>query len=230
MPKKRRLGPCYVCGKPGNSLEHVPPQCLFDEEQRKQLITVPSCDEHNLRKSGDDQYLDFVLSVALQANRLARRHFDGAPMRALQRRPYIALTMFSGLQPITLDGDETAYFTLDIDRIRRAMSAIASGMYYYLTGSHYTSGWQNLSTSTISLEQLSGEIEDPWEDVKRELAKLPYREIKTHNPETFWCGVSGNHDRNIVFWFRFFEGIDFFVFTAPSEAGGPQRRSASNCP
>ena len=58
---------CYWCGRDATSREHVPPKCLFPEDKdiksiykgtfRRSLITVPSCDEHNLAKSHDDEYL-----------------------------------------------------------------------------------------------------------------------------------------------------------------------------
>lgn len=49
---------CYMCEKPATSVEHIPPKCLFPEQKdlpggadlRKQLLTVPACDEHNLKK------------------------------------------------------------------------------------------------------------------------------------------------------------------------------------
>ena len=59
---------CYMCTSAATSVEHVPPRCLFPEQKdlpigvdlRKQLITVPSCDIHNSRKSKDDEYLFYA--------------------------------------------------------------------------------------------------------------------------------------------------------------------------
>ena len=53
---------CYMCEELATSVEHIPPQCLFPEQKdlpdgidlRKQLLTVPSCDKHNSKKSQDD--------------------------------------------------------------------------------------------------------------------------------------------------------------------------------
>ncbi len=62
MGKKKKI--CYKCGAPASSKEHVPPKCLFPEEKdintsffRHNLITVPSCDQHNSVKSKDDEFL-----------------------------------------------------------------------------------------------------------------------------------------------------------------------------
>lgn len=49
---------CYMCDAEATTVEHVPPKCIFPESKdlsstdklldfRKQLITVPSCDDHN---------------------------------------------------------------------------------------------------------------------------------------------------------------------------------------
>ncbi len=60
---------CYKCGEIATSREHVPPICVFPEAKdviglnfRKDLITVPSCDEHNSKKSHDDEFL--MVSIA----------------------------------------------------------------------------------------------------------------------------------------------------------------------
>jgi len=54
---------CYMCDQSSTSREHVPPRCLFPESKdvrgdfRQNLLTVPSCDEHNSGKSADDEFL-----------------------------------------------------------------------------------------------------------------------------------------------------------------------------
>jgi hypothetical protein len=54
----------------------VPPECIFPEAKdaaggrdlRRNLITVPSCAEHNLKKGADDIYLMWVMCCNLSAN------------------------------------------------------------------------------------------------------------------------------------------------------------------
>ena len=57
---------CYMCDSYAVTVEHVPPACLFPEKKdskdidfRKNLITVPSCEIHNSKKSDDDEFLMF---------------------------------------------------------------------------------------------------------------------------------------------------------------------------
>ena len=66
---------CYFCGEPATSKEHVPPKCIFPEKKdslgydfRRELITVPSCDEHNTVKADDDEFLFLCLAGNVSAN------------------------------------------------------------------------------------------------------------------------------------------------------------------
>ena len=63
-PNQRMDDTCYMCHKPASTREHAPPLCFFPEAKdleppqdlRKHLITVPSCPDHNLSASKDDEY------------------------------------------------------------------------------------------------------------------------------------------------------------------------------
>ncbi|MDQ1158844.1 hypothetical protein QE385_003171 [Sphingomonas sp. SORGH_AS 950] len=63
---------CYFqdCVNDHSSKEHVPPKSFFPEDQRVQLLTVPSCDKHNTAKSNDDLYaLTHIAMASSPANR-----------------------------------------------------------------------------------------------------------------------------------------------------------------
>ena len=86
---------CYMCEKLETGVEHVPPRCLFPKQKdlpagvdlRKQLITVPACDEHNTCKSQDDEYLLYLLVINLPANETAKNQFFTKIMRSIQLNP-----------------------------------------------------------------------------------------------------------------------------------------------
>lgn len=72
---------CYMCDRAATSDEHAPPQCLFPEKRdafgrdyRKNLITVPSCDEHNQLKSNEDVFLLAYLAGLEGNNEVGRNH------------------------------------------------------------------------------------------------------------------------------------------------------------
>jgi hypothetical protein len=62
---------CYyqLCTRNPDTKEHIPPKSFFPIDQRNQLLTVPSCEEHNNEKSSDDTYV--------LAQHLPRWHFSG---------------------------------------------------------------------------------------------------------------------------------------------------------
>lgn len=83
---------CYMCAAVETSREHAPPQCLFPEagdigrDLRRNLITVPSCDEHNSKKSSDDEFLRAVILLsAVDSNEIARHQFLGKFLRGASR-------------------------------------------------------------------------------------------------------------------------------------------------
>lgn len=65
---------CYWCDKKATSDEHVPLDVYFLKTRMygiENLITVPSCDEHNMQKSQLDEYLTVTLYGKVGNNGLA---------------------------------------------------------------------------------------------------------------------------------------------------------------
>src|SRR5580765_5494653 len=84
---------CYKCGTSATSREHVPPLCFFPEKKdinnidfRINLITVPSCEEHNAKKSTDDEFLMAALSGIVGNNEVGYVHTKTKVKRALARK------------------------------------------------------------------------------------------------------------------------------------------------
>jgi hypothetical protein len=75
------MGECYMCSRPGTTVEHAPPKCFFPESKdlpgtdlRKNLITVPACDLHNTAKVKDDEYLLALITAHHGNNATAYSH------------------------------------------------------------------------------------------------------------------------------------------------------------
>ncbi len=80
MPSRRRKkkgAPCYWCGGPSCGQEHVPPDALFPDGHRKNLLTVPACRDHNFGLKRYDDTIKPVLLVG-GANPLAFRIWNAA--------------------------------------------------------------------------------------------------------------------------------------------------------
>jgi hypothetical protein len=64
---RKKGKPCYFCGAPSVSTEHVPPQQMFKDFDCDS-ITVPSCNNHNTQKSSIDQAVSNAFLIPLHNN------------------------------------------------------------------------------------------------------------------------------------------------------------------
>lgn len=131
---------CYWCGKPATSREHVPPKCLFPEKKdiysiyesnfRKNLITVPSCDEHNLEKSNDDEYLMTVLAGAVGNNGIAYIHNMTKVGRARKRNEKLVNVISNGTVKINGRNFPVELIKLDNYKLSYSFEAIGRALYF----------------------------------------------------------------------------------------------------
>jgi hypothetical protein len=134
---------CYWCGKIATSKEHVPPKCLFPEMKdingiydktfRINLITVPSCDEHNMEKSHEDEYLMACLSARVGNNGVAYVHTATKVKRARDRNPHLLNVVID--EKLNLSGKEYPIQWIKTENYKLAHSfeGIARALYFYGT-------------------------------------------------------------------------------------------------
>jgi hypothetical protein len=150
-------GSCYACEQPAVTEEHVPPLCLFPAQKdlprgvsyRRNLIKVPSCVDHNLRKTKDDEYLMMILVAHYLNNDIATQQFKTKVLRAWLRRPHLAAMALQELRPAIIDGRETASFTVDLDRFNRSMDLIAKGLFFHSTKIVWSRSFQIWGTTLL---------------------------------------------------------------------------------
>lgn len=123
---------CYMCEAPATGREHVPPKCIFPaaERLRRNLVKVPSCDEHNLRKSADDELLRHVLASAPGNNDLCLTVLEEGILPSFDRRPHILATFMPNLTPVRVGDTKTASFKLDAVRFEGSIRAIVRGLFF----------------------------------------------------------------------------------------------------
>jgi len=136
---------CYRCGGKAISREHIPPLCLFPEQKdqpdtnfRKNLITVPSCDEHNAKKSKDDEFLLLTLPSIVGNNAVGYIHTKTKLLRAYQRLPkeFFEKAIARNAKDYFFKVDEraTLFFSVanpDYKRFVRCFENIAAGLYFH---------------------------------------------------------------------------------------------------
>jgi hypothetical protein len=133
-----------MCFKEAISEEHIPPKCLFPESKdlplgvdyRKNLIKVPSCAEHNLQKSGDDEYLLYFLVSNFNVNLTGLRQWATKLRRSMSKRPS-KLRIFKNLKAVVYRGVTTGIYEIDHERINQQFDRISRGIYYH----HFHQHW-----------------------------------------------------------------------------------------
>lgn len=137
---------CYACSKISVSSEHVPPQSIFPAlkdtddrtDYRKNLITVPSCTDHNLKKSGDDEYFRLILLSNLNLNKEALNLVQNKIFRQLERKPLIALELYNNIKSYVKYNEEVIpIISLDFTRFDNYFKLIVKGLYYHHYGRKY---------------------------------------------------------------------------------------------
>lgn len=144
MPRGFKQQTCYMCEKHATTREHAPCKSFFPENfdpvtginYRRNLITVPSCTEHNASKSEDDEYLLFII-LSAGANAIARRLFSTKVMHALSERTYLVGLITRDMIPAFYNGTPTMAFTVDHGRFTNSTIHLARALYYY----HYHKKW-----------------------------------------------------------------------------------------
>ena len=158
---------CYACDQLATSRDHAPPLCLFPanaespdgKSRRNNLITVPACDTHNLKKSKDDEYLMMVLAAPAQNNLVARSQILAKVIRAWNRRPHLATMAVQKPRPANLDGKASMIFQVDASRFDRSMELIARALIFHEGGSQWPGECQVWSPSMLpSKPETAGEV------------------------------------------------------------------------
>ena len=138
---KRTRGICTFCGRRRPlSSDHVPPKCLFGErgDRPNNLITVPACDQCNMKASGDDEYLRLTFVANIDASRHPIANSLLKPVSRSLQRPQaagFARSFFASISTVDAYTRGGLYmgrfrgFRYDYPRIERAMQKIIRGLY-----------------------------------------------------------------------------------------------------
>ncbi|MGC5772399.1 hypothetical protein [Paenibacillus pabuli] len=132
---------CYWCGKQAISREHVPPRCLFPADKdvkkifnqsfRSELITVPSCDEHNSLKSGEDEYLMACLTARVGNNIIAYAHTNTKLRRSLKYNKNLLQVQKNFNLKMKEQEFPVSLVNIEVPRLSYSFEAIARALYYH---------------------------------------------------------------------------------------------------
>jgi hypothetical protein len=223
---------CYMCERTSCSREHVPPRCLFPEPKdtgmdlRKQLITVPSCELHNSRKSADDEFLLVSLAGIIGNNSIGYTHKFTKVNRAIRRSAFRLLD--EAMKDKRIELAEVAPNRLiditwgipDHKRLEDCFDRIARGLHFHRFGRKF------LGATRVLLGYTRNESSNPTEfkrfvkdKVESELVGKPRL---GSNPMVFTYQFT---DPDIYGFFlvymQFYGGLDVYVSLIPQGAVPP---------
>lgn len=134
---------CYLCNAEKTSIEHSPAKCFFPEDKRLNLITVPSCDKHNLDTSLDDEYVRNLIAVTKGNNQIGENLFNDKGNKSLKnsRKKYSEFAQNLKHLNFIKGNEDTKNLTFQVDMVRfdRVIKKIAYGLYY----SKFRKTWYN---------------------------------------------------------------------------------------
>lgn len=220
------IATCYICESRETSREHAPPLCIFPGESilgrnlRKNLITVPSCDLHNSKKSKDDEFFRATLLLATaKDSRAASLLFFQKLMKAARRRPHAYRSFFE--EQGTISGTNLPVVRLSRTRFDHCVDHLVRALCFHATGAK----WHH--PIIVASPRFFGDFESgqviPHQTsldaiaVSREfLAQVP---LVGENPEIFRYRLRYEHEAQILaFACQFYDLFEVFAYS--SRGGG----------
>jgi hypothetical protein len=134
-PSKPKL--CIYCGKPADTVDHIPPKALVPAPARNNIITVPACRACNNGFSKDDEFL-MGLSVLDGAQFTQDAGEVSERVVRWLEKPHKKGQFFGvmkELRPIVLSGyrgktTETMSFQMDSERLLRQCDRFIRALHY----------------------------------------------------------------------------------------------------
>lgn len=222
---------CYMCDKPGVTVEHVPPKCLFPEQKdaginlRSNLITVPSCEEHNCKKSDDDEFLMVSIAGIIGNNSIGYEHYNGKIQRALKRTSYRLLEKVFLKKQFTRIGDENKFIdvlwgTPDYKRLIDCFTHIAHGIHRH----HFKVNFEGTTKALLGFLHTNVPNPKVFKAFIKEKAALELADKTKHgdNPSVFYYQYT-EPDQFGIFLVKlcFYQNVDVYISYMPSTAEKP---------
>ena len=219
---------CYMCDNIATSSEHVPPKCLFPEQKdlpngvdlRKQLLKVPACDDHNSKKSQDDEYFLYSLVMLYDQNEVAKNQYFTKVKRAIKRNPNLLAKFAKRTRPVNVhdpltgETSKSLAFHLDETRFNDIIDRLARALHYKHFGTKYLSHIKYQAEYLLATidpgrsEELNKPIQEMSEQANGWFAGSAFYGA---NPEVFKYQVLEGVESKIMRLF-FYEGCKILLF------------------
>jgi len=220
---RRNYQVCIYCGvTQADTLDHIPPKCLFAEPRPSNLYTVPSCAACNASFARDDEY--FRTAMALRwdvSSHPAAGAIVGKALRSTERSGGFRNLFTRTLEDapiITHSGlyvQEGGRFEADMERINRVLVRIVRGLYYKKVGTVLTRSHDVFTFADEFLEQSDPRLRN---QILRAWQPHVQGEPETFGNETFLFFWYVDDIKDQTCWLLvFFSRIIFFAITTAGE-------------
>lgn len=132
---------CVICGvRPADTVDHVPPKCLFKGVENAQLRTVPACRECNNGASSDDEDMRFYISAQIgKQNPASSALWDDGAYKTIKRKVKLRKSFLANAREVeVLEEDRSSgtrlAFHIPISTYQRVFERTTRGLYFFHTG------------------------------------------------------------------------------------------------
>jgi len=193
---------------------------------RKNLITVPSCEEHNCKKSKDDEFLMVSIAGILGNNSIGYRHSRNKVDRALKRSAYKLLDkVFLRKEFVRVEQENNKFLdiligTPDYQRLISCFSHIALGVYRQ----HFRENFTGQIKSHLGFLHNKANNPNVFNGLIKHKVSLELAEVEKsgHNPKVFYYQFT-QPDQFGIFLVKmcFYDGVDVYTAFMPETAENP---------
>lgn len=208
MSKKQEK--CYYCGAEATSKEHVPPLCFFPEGQRKNLITVPACDQHNKDLSIDQEYARNMVALYYFNNIDGTQLAIEKAFKAIERNPWLLNEIRRQLYESVMQTG-VPFVKLEMNKLEKVFNAIGCALYFHDYKCVFNRKWQILFDSQfLSPDKSTKEGSSQSFKVKEYIYALNFVDSKVSNPEIFQYAVCSDK-HNLFYKLKFYEAYVVYL-------------------
>jgi hypothetical protein len=208
---------CIYCQTTeADTVDHIPPKCLFGKPRPKGLITVPACSVCNLSASPDDEYFKLFMAMR-RANESNPFAVALAPSvaRALKnpKAPGFAAMVKANCRVVDDPdtGGKKPQIYVDNDRLGRVASRVVRGLHYHECGAVLPIDFHMLAAPDTSWDYDDFPPGKSPAAIKIEVANGAGMVDVVHRAFSYWH-YAFHDDARAIWLLRFFEATDIVVY------------------
>jgi hypothetical protein len=214
---------CIYCGNPAHDLDHVPPECIFQEPRPGDMIKVPSCRKCNRRFSLDDEYFRdcLALSTYEKADPPELKTLHEAMRRSLRRKQFrpparaiLERSRDGWAQNQSAIAERVKLLPIDMKRIGRTAERVIHCLHFHHTGRVLPPGYEPKVIHGQRMPTVARLDLPFFERLFAPLHQAPWHSIG--GVAFGYRFAAAEDDPDGTLWFlSFFGRLTFFAFTAP---------------